>query len=131
MGAASARSVVLDAGALIALERGDRRMTRLLERLRDGGERLIVPAGVLAQVWRDGSRQARLAALVGDYRTEVEPLDRESAKAVGVLCARTGSRDVIDASVVVAARIAAPSAIVTSDADDLRRLDSTLEIIAL
>ena len=86
MGETSPRSIVLDAGALIALERGDRRVLFLLRDARAGRERIIVPAGVLAQVWRDGARQVRLASLIGDSRTEIEPLDEVVAKAAGALC---------------------------------------------
>jgi hypothetical protein len=117
---------VLDAGALVAFERGDRRMVLLFETIRGGAERVIVPAGVLAQVWRDGSRQARLAALVGDHRTQVDPLDESVAKAAGVLCGLSRTRDVVDASVAVSARLAGNAVVVTSDADDLRRCDPRL-----
>ena len=86
---------------MIAFEKGDRRMVALLEAIRQGQERLLIPATVLAQVWRDGARQARLAALVGDRRTQVEPLDRSSAKAAGVLCGLSKTRDIVDASVAV------------------------------
>ncbi|HUP21755.1 MAG TPA: PIN domain-containing protein [Thermoanaerobaculia bacterium] len=131
MGAQRARAVVLDAGALIAFERGDRRMVLLLETIRRGDERLIVPAGVLAQVWRDGARQARLAALVADHRTEVDPLDESAAKATGVLCGISRTRDIVDASVAVSARFAEDAVVVSGDVDDLRRIDPGLVLHAL
>ena len=56
MGAARARSslgLTLDAGALIALERGDRRVVALLREALDRRVRICVPAGVVAQVWRN------------------------------------------------------------------------------
>jgi predicted nucleic acid-binding protein len=130
VGAQGARPVVLDAGALIALERGDPRMRALARLSADSDGRLIVPAPVLAQVWRDGRRQVRLAALLGAASTEVDVLDEAGAKAAGVLCGRSGTRDVVDASVVVAARVnGAP--VVTSDPDDLRRIDPALHVRTL
>ncbi len=127
MGTPGPRPVVLDAGALIALERGHEFVRRLVRLQAEHGGRLLVPAAVLAEVWRDGSRQVTLARLVGSAATTVVPLDDLAARAAGVLCGRTGTADVIDASVVVAARThRAP--VVSGDAHDLRRIDPTLEI---
>jgi len=125
-GSRSARGRVLDAGALIAIERGDERARALVQ----GTRRLIIPAPVLAQVWRDGPRQARLALVVGDDRTIVEVLDEHVAKSAGVLLGRTGTSDVADASVVLAARRYA-AVVVTDDAADIRRLDPQLPIAEL
>lgn len=131
MGQASARTVILDSGALISFEKGDRRMVLLLEEIRRGNERVVIPAGVLAQVWRDGARQARIAALVGDRRTKVDPLDRSSAKATGVLCGIAGTSDIVDASVAITARSFEPSVVVTADAADLRAIDPGLTVAQL
>ncbi|MDQ3037482.1 MAG: hypothetical protein M3Y87_34125 [Myxococcota bacterium] len=54
----------LDAGALIAFERGDRRMVLIVARARERKALLVVPSGVVGQVWRDGRRQAVLARLL-------------------------------------------------------------------
>jgi hypothetical protein len=59
--------------------------------------------------------------------TKVPPLDQALAEAAGVLCGRAGTSDVIDASVVLTAR-REQAAVVTSDVEDLRRLDPTLRI---
>ena len=88
---------------------------------------LAVPAGVLAQVWRASARQARLARLLGSPLVEVVPLDRSLALAVGKLCAETGVRDAVDVSVVVCARQRGHS-VVTSDPEDLRRIDPELRL---
>ncbi len=124
-------SLVLDAGALIALERGDRRMTMIVADARRHGERLVVPAGVLAQVWRDGRRQAVVARLVRSSTCEIRTLDAAEARAVGVLLGVTGRSDVVDASVVVASHAVADRGrrqVVTSDPGDLAQLDTTLEL---
>jgi len=127
VGARRAAAVVLDAGALIAFDKGDARMRALVRKVVGDGVRFVIPAGVLAQAWRDGRRQARLAALIGDDATEVDVLDEISAKASGALCGRGRSADVVDASVVVAARVhEAP--VVTTDPDDLRRLDPGVDV---
>lgn len=119
---------MLDAGALIAFERNDRRIRTLIELALANGGTLHTPAGVVAQVWRDGRRQVRLARLLGAGVILVEPLDRAEAQAAGVLCGETGADDVIDASVALLAR-RNRAKVITSDAADLLRLDSTLELV--
>lgn len=127
MGAPRARPVVMDAGSLIAFERGATRVRGIVRTAVDAGAQVVVPTGVLAQVWRDGSRQARLAALLRDPATLVQPLDEPSAKAAGALCGRARTSDFVDASVVVAARLR-NAVVVTSDPDDLRRFDPQVEV---
>jgi len=116
---------ILDTGALIAIERGDRRMQALLDEAHLAHVELVIPAGVLAQGWRGTPRQARLARVLRLENVNVAALGEAEAKAAGVLCGRTGTTDVIDASVVITARLSR-KAVVTSDADDLRRLDPEL-----
>jgi hypothetical protein len=127
MGTKRASAVVLDAGALIALERADPRMRALCREAMRTGSRLVVPAGVVAQVFRDGARQVVLRALLRGPTTVVPAHDQILAEAAGVLCGRAGTSDVIDASVVLAAKREHAS-IVTSDIDDLRHLDPTLAL---
>ena len=91
---------------------------------------LSVPAGVIGQVWRDGRRQARLARLLGSDGVDIEPLDDLKARAAGQLCGVSNTSDVIDASVVLCAR-ARGHVVMTSDARDLMRLDSTLRVVAV
>ncbi len=128
MGAARARSVVLDAGALVAFERNDRRVRRLIELAAEHGAAVHVPAGVIGQVWRDGSRQARLARLVKSGLLDVRDLDLDEARAAGSLCGIAGTADVMDASVALLARRFGAT-VVTSDPDDIRRLDAHLPLV--
>jgi hypothetical protein len=122
--------LTLDAGALIAFERADRRITLLLGlALRDRLE-IVVPAGVVAQVWRDGRRQARLARLLAADEVEVEDLDDRRARAAGQLCGVRRTRDIVDASVVLCAR-ARKHRIVTSDPDDLAYLEPAVSLIVV
>jgi predicted nucleic acid-binding protein len=127
MGKASVGAIVLDAGALIALERADPRIRALLREALRTKTRVVVPAGVLGQVFRDGSRQVPLRALISSPTTEVPPLDQILAEAAGTLCGRTKTSDVIDASVVLTAR-RCRALIMTSDVSDLRKLDPSVHL---
>jgi predicted nucleic acid-binding protein len=121
---------VLDTGALIAFERNDRRTVAIVARAVEHGDPLVVPAGVVAQAWRDGQRQTRLARLLGSPICEVLTLDDGQARAAGQLCGVAGSGDIVDASVAVAGR-ARNARVITSDPDDLRRLDQRLDLVAI
>ena len=104
-------------------------MNALLQRAKDLGRRVIIPSGVLAQVWRSrGPRQVRLAILLGATVVRIEDLTRNRAQAAGELCGRSGTTDIVDASVVVAAWTNG-RVVVTSDLEDIGRLDPTLTLI--
>lgn len=90
--------------------------------------KLHTPAGVVAQVWRDGRRQADLARLLASGVVVVHALDRAEAQAAGVLCGRRKTSDIVDASVALLAR-RHHAKVVTSDPKDLRRIDPTLELV--
>jgi hypothetical protein len=122
--------LTLDAGALIGFERGDRNVVTLLARAIAHGMGIAVPAGVVAQVWRDGRRQARLARLLGADGVEVVVLDDLGARAAGQLCGVSSTRDVVDASAILCAR-ARVHRIATSDRADLARLDASVELIVV
>lgn len=121
-------TLTLDAGALVAFDRNDRRAVMLIVQGLAHGWRFAVPAGVVGQVWRDGRRQARLARLLGSEAVEVDPLDDRRAREAGQLCGLSGTADVIDASVVLCAQRRG-GRVATSDPDDLRRLDPRLTTI--
>lgn len=120
----------LDTGALIAIERGDRRLQALLDEASAASADLAVPAGVIAQAWRGSSRQARLARFLALSSVTVVVLDEPVARAAGALCGRAGTADVIDACVVLCAR-ARGHAVVTGDPQDLEALDPTLRLVTL
>ncbi|WP_375475780.1 PIN domain-containing protein [uncultured Jatrophihabitans sp.] len=121
-------SLVLDAGALIAIERADRDTAAVIEAARQDRREIVVPAGVVGQVWRGGSRQARLARLLNARDVVVEPLTDAGARAAGILCGAAGTADVVDASVVLAAR-RRHATVISSDRPDLRQLDPTIPVV--
>ena len=129
--AAAARpGITLDAGALIALDRGDKRLIALLDRALAQRLKFRVPSGVVGQVWRDGRVQVTLARFLRIDEVEIIPLDEQLARACGELCGATDTADVIDASVVILARERGDR-IVTSDPHDLRQLDPACIIIPI
>ena len=121
---------VLDAGALVAFERNDRRVVAIVARAAEHRDPLVVPAGVVAQTWRDGRRQARLARLLGSPLCEIVPLDDRTARSVGQLCGVSGTSDIVDASVALAGRKQAMR-VVTSDPLDIRRVDGRLDLVPI
>jgi hypothetical protein len=109
---------VLDAGALVAIDRRDREVGAQLRVLQQQGTPLRASAAVVGQVWRDGRKQANLARVLAGVGTEA--LGRDDGKRIGELLARAGSADVVDAHVAL---LVAPADIVlTSDPADIRAL---------
>ena len=122
--------ITLDAGGLIALDRNDRRVIALVARTTELGLRITVPATALAQAMRNPSRQARLSRLIRQPATDLLALNGPEATAVGLLLARTGTADIVDAHVVICAQ-RARQPVVTSDAEDFRRLAPDLKLVAV
>ena len=122
-------TIVLDAGALIALDRGDRDTWSRLRTAFQNGDRVRVPAGVIGQAWRDPSQQVRLSRAL--RQCDEVPLDGSAARASGRLCGQTSTADVIDASVAVtmahSLNRGAEVVLLTSDGRDLQTLLSALE----
>lgn len=112
-------TLVLDAGALLAIERLDRDVVAMIKRERLAGRAPVTHGGVVGQVWRGGSgRQTNLARLLPGV--QVVPLDDALGRRAGVLLSRTKRRDVIDAAIVLIADDG--DEILTSDAGDLAPL---------
>jgi predicted nucleic acid-binding protein len=120
----TARGLILDAGALIAFERADRRVAAFIESALDIDADVVVPASALAQVWRAGSKSARLARLIG--AVEDDPLDEARAKEVGERLGHHGKADIADAHVVCCA-IDHDAILVTSDPEDMKTLTGPRE----
>jgi hypothetical protein len=111
--------VTYDTGALVAADRGERRMWAHHHALLARREVPTAPSPVVAQAWRDGSRQALLARLL--VGCEIEPLDDEQARAVGALAARAAVNDIVDVTVVEGA-LRRRDIVISSDPDDLHAI---------
>jgi hypothetical protein len=122
--------VTLDAGALIALDRDDRRVVALLARAAELGAQVTIPATALAQAIRRPAQQARLARLLRQPKTALVALDGPDATQVGLLLAASRTSDITDAHVVISAR-RSNQVIVTSDPVDLQRLDPKARLIVV
>lgn len=115
--------LVLDAGALMAVERGDQRMRALLETALARGYSFTVSAVVIAQVWRGGrGRQALLARFLTSDRIDERVIDSETARAIGILLHVASAADVVDAHVALLARQVSAK-VVTSDPEDIGRFN--------
>jgi hypothetical protein len=111
--------LVLDAGAFIAVERGDRLTMELIKADVRAGRAPVTHGGVIGQVWRGGAgKQARLALLMS--AVAIAPLDEHLGRRAGMLLKQARTSDVIDAAVVLLAEDG--DMILTSDPDDLEPL---------
>jgi predicted nucleic acid-binding protein len=121
----------LDAGALIAVERGDRKLRSLLRDALARGVVVDIPCTVVAQVWSgSGPHQARVAALLGADGVDQPALDAMTARAVGELCGRTNTSHVVAAHVALHAT-ARDLAVVTSDPDDIAALAPHVPLVRI
>jgi hypothetical protein len=119
-------TLVLDAGAFIAVERSDRRVMGLLAREQRAGRTPVTHGGVVGQVWRGDAKQGRVGRLLAGVL--VAPVDEELGRAAGALLARAGASDVIDAALVLLTSDG--DEILTSDPDDLALLASATGVHA-
>jgi hypothetical protein len=116
-------TLILDAGALLAIERRDRMLLLALQDETDARRAARTHGGVVGQVWRGGgSRQALVSKAL--HAIDVRPLDRALGRSAGELLARTRGRDVVDAALVLLAN--SGDTIVTSDPDDIATLVAAL-----
>lgn len=120
------RVKVLDAGALIAIDRGDRDTWALLAEDLRAGERPALPAPVVAQAWRGSARQARLATVLSGC--DLVSADGPLSKRAGELLASAGTSDVLDALVALVAKDRPGCEVLTSDPDDIHQLLQSLKI---
>ena len=116
-------ALILDAGALVGVERNDPDVVHLLRRAQQEGLELRTNPMVVAQVWRDRQgRQANLARLL--QAVKVQPVHDEDGREAGVLLGRAGTADPVGATVAL---LAGPGdRIFTSDPDDLGQLSASV-----
>jgi len=113
--------VILDAGFLISIDRSDQTAHAFLTAASRSETALHTTHPVVGQVWRNGPRQARLAAFLKTIT--IHPLD--DGRPIGQLLAQTGSTDVVDAHLVITA-VRLGDDILTGDPDDLTTLSAAL-----
>ena len=121
--------LTLDTGALLALDHPAKAIAmqaRLAEAVGRGGT-VCVPVGAIARAWRS-SRQVRLARLLKSRDIDIAIMTPNVARSVGLLCVRSGHDDVIDVHVALCV-IERRHAVVTSDPEDISRVDPALPII--
>jgi predicted nucleic acid-binding protein len=124
------RNLVLDTGALIALERRDRRMVALAREVVRAKAVAHVATGVVAQVWRGSVRQHAVVRLLRSEALRTHVLSNSVAYRIGLLLSASGTSDVVDAHVAMLGR-SLGAVVLTSDPDDLLRLDSELDIVVV
>lgn len=113
--------MILDAGVLIAVDRGEERARVFFTAARRVSEPLHTSEAVVAQVWRHGARQARLAAFL--EALQIHPLD--DGRAIGALLAASDRDDVVDGHVVLLGA-GLTQRVLTSDPDDLSAIATAM-----
>lgn len=114
--------LILDTGAFVAAERGDREVLARVKLERRLGKTPLTHGGIVAQVWRGGhGKQAQVAKLLANV--EITPIDGVLGRRAGMLLRRTGTSDAIDAALICLTRDG--DDILTSDPGDLHRLART------
>jgi hypothetical protein len=119
-------SAVLDAGALVAVDKRDRAVGAMLRVLQRDGVPVLTGAGVVAQVWRDGRRQANLARVLPGV--DIAALDDISSKRVGKLLRENRTDDLVDAH--IALLVGSEDQVLTSDERDIKALLRTRRVKA-
>jgi len=119
-------SAVLDGGALIAVDKRDRAVGAMLRILQRDGTPVLTSAGAVAQVWRDGRRQANLARVLPGV--DIAALEDITSKRVGELLRDSGTDDLVDAHVALLVR--SGDQVLTSDEPDIKALLQTRRVKA-
>jgi hypothetical protein len=117
---------ILDAGALVAVDRRNRTIGAQLRVLQQQGTPIRASSAVVGQVWRDGRKQVNLARVLAGVG--IEALGKDDGKRIGELLALAGSADVVDAHVALMAANA--DLVLTSDPVDIRKLLQARKISA-
>ncbi|MGC4744711.1 hypothetical protein ACLQ28_03455 [Micromonospora sp. DT201] len=110
---------------LLAIEGNDRRMWAIHHLALEEGRRLLIPSVVVSQAWRDPRRQVQLGRFL--HSCEIVPVSLELAKSAGVLCGKSGTRDIVDATVVTVA-LACGAIVFTSAPEDIAHLSAASDV---
>jgi hypothetical protein len=109
---------VLDTGAFIAIEKRDRRVGAMLRVLQQARVPVWTSSAAIAQVWRDGRKQAQLARVLAGVgvRAFAPVEDRRTGELLG----RARTEDVVDGHVAMV--VEDGDQILTADRRDLEHL---------
>jgi hypothetical protein len=119
-------ALVLDAGALIAVDRLDRKVGAILRVAQQGNMPVRTSATVVAQVWRSGSRQANLARVLTGI--DVASLNTQTGRSVGEVLALSRTADVVDGHLGFIVR--SGDTVLTSDTNDIKKILNALDVSA-
>src|SRR4051812_49684849 len=122
------KTVVFDAGALMGLDRGAASVRGYVLLADRGIVALATSSAAVAQVWRGGTRQARLSRFLSSDLVVELPLDPEASRRIGALAAAVGSKDVVDGHVAIIA-LDREAVVLTSDPADIARWGVPAELI--
>jgi hypothetical protein len=111
-------ALVFDAGALIALDRGDRTVGALLHVAAQDGVEAITSSACIAQAWRDPARQVKLTRALDGFLEW--PLDASRARRCGLLLSSSATSDIADAAIV--SLVLDGDTVLTSDPADIAHL---------
>ena len=117
-------TIVYDARALLAAERGNPDFLALHDEVTAAHIRPLVPVVVLAQAWRGGPQHQISRVLKG---CDIIADDGRTGRAAGIACAASRTTDVVDA-IVIATAVRHQAPIVTSDAGDLARIADAIGV---
>lgn len=120
-------TAILDAGALIAIDKRDRTVGAMLRTLQRDGVPVVTSAAVVAQAWRNPRRQVNLARVLTGI--EIAAFDDVTAKKVGELLRANGTSDLADAH--VALLVQPQERVLTSDEADIKALLRTRRVKAV
>ena len=119
-------ALVLDAGGLVAIDRKDFVVRRQIDEATRRSVEVVTSAAVVAQVWRNGSRQAVLAPLLRGF--DIRPLGLAAGRRIGELLAVSRTVDVVDAHLALLVRDG--DVVLTSDPSAIGRLLESLGVAA-
>jgi predicted nucleic acid-binding protein len=110
--------LTLDTGALIAIEKRKMRARKIIIAAMWGGDRITVPAAVVAEWWRGPAPSARkiLDAMI------IEPVHDAVARLAGEALALVGKGPSAIDAIVMASAAQRGDVVLTSDVGDLQNL---------
>ena len=120
--------LTFDTGALIGLERSRQLMRKVYDTAISNDVPIVVPAVVIAEWWRTGTRTKLRAELLRSMR--VEPLTDSIARLAGAALTLVPTAGTIDAIVMASAAMRPREVVYTSDPDDLEALRDNVAAFA-